>query len=123
MNIKEGWIDMPYISSKVSVKISDSEEKELKERLGEAIALIPGKSEQWLMTGFEDEYHLYFRGDNSSPTAFIEVKVFGSENKAAFNNLTGEICKIFNEVLGIDKDCIYVKYEAVANWGWNGNNF
>ncbi len=114
---------MPYIDSKVSVKISDSEEKELKERLGAAIALIPGKSEQWLMTGFEDEYHLYFRGDNSSPVAFIEVKVLGAENKAAFNNLTGEICKIFNEVLGIDKDRIYVKYEAVTNWGWNGANF
>ena len=114
---------MPYIDSKVSVKISDSQEKELKERLGEAISLIPGKSEQWLMVGFDDEYHMYFRGDNSAPIAFVEVKVLGSENPSAFNALTGEICKIFNEVLGIAKDNIYVKYEAVTNWGWNGGNF
>ena len=114
---------MPYIDSKVSVKISESQEKELKERLGAAIALIPGKSEQWLMTGFEDEYHLYFRGDNSEPIAFVEVKVFGSEKSTAFNALTGEICKIYNEVLGIAKDRIYIKYEAVSNWGWNGSNF
>ena len=113
---------MPYIDSKVSVKISEEKEKELKERLGQAIAIIPGKSEQWLMTGFEDEYHLYFRGDNSEPIAYIEVKVFCSENASAFNALTGEICKIYNEVLGIAKDHIYVKYEAVTKWGWNGAN-
>ena len=114
---------MPYIDSKVSISINDEQEKELKERLGQAIALIPGKSEQWLMTGFEDNYHMYFRGDNSSPIAFIEVKVLGKENPSAFNTLTGEITKIFNEVLGIEPDHIYVKYEAVANWGWNGANF
>ena len=67
---------MPFINSKVSVKITEEQEKELKSRLGEAIALIPGKSENWLMTGFEDEYHLYFRGDNSQPVAFIEVSVY-----------------------------------------------
>ena len=24
---------------------------------------------------------------------------------------------------GTDPDKVYVKYEAVANWGWNGSNF
>jgi len=114
---------MPFINSKVSVSISDEQEKELKSRLGQAISLIPGKSESWLMTGFEDNYHLYFKGDNSQPIAFVEVKVFGKENPSAFNALTAEICKIFNEVVGIAPDHIYIKYEAVANWGWNGGNF
>jgi len=114
---------MPFINSKVSVAISDDQEKELKSRLGQAISLIPGKSESWLMTGFEDNYHLYFKGDNSQPAAFVEVKVFGSENPAAFNKLTKEICSIFSDVLNISPDRTYVKYEAVENWGWNGSNF
>lgn len=114
---------MPFINSKVSVALSDEKEKELKARLGQAIALIPGKSESWLMTGFEDNYHLYFRGENQEPMAFVEVKVYGKENPSAFDALTAEICKIFGEVLGIKADHIYVKYEAVANWGWNGGNF
>lgn len=114
---------MPFIDLKVSVTISDEQEKELKTRLGQAISLIPGKSESWLMTGFEDNYHLYFKGDNAEPMAFVEVKVFGKENPSAFDALTAEICKIFKEVLGISPDHIYVKYEAVANWGWNGGNF
>lgn len=114
---------MPYIDSKVSTTITPEQEKALVSRLGQAISMIPGKSESWLMTGFEQEYHLYFRGDNSAPSAFIEVKVFGNENKSAFSNLTGGICRIFNEILGIPTDRIYVKYEAVSNWGWDNANF
>jgi len=114
---------MPFIDSKVSVSISEEQEKELKTRLGKAISIIPGKSESWLMTGFEDNYHLYFRGDNSQPVAFIEVKVYGRENAAAFDSLSAEITKIFGEVLGIAADHIYIKYEAVNCWGWGGRNF
>lgn len=114
---------MPFIDAKVSVSISKEQEQELQRRLGQAITLIPGKSESWLMTGFCDNYHLYFRGDNSKPSAFIEVKIFGKENPPAFDTLTAKICEIFNEVLRIASDHIYIKYEAVANWGWNGGNF
>lgn len=114
---------MPFINSKISTSITASQEEEIKTKLGKAIETIPGKSESWLMLGFEPEYKLYFRGDNSQPTAFVEVSVYGSENKSAFSALTSEICNIFNEVLGISPDHIYVKYEAVTNWGWNGGNF
>ncbi len=114
---------MPFIDSKVSVKISKEQEKELKTRLGQAISIIPGKSERWLMTGFEDEYHLYFRGDDSEPMAYFEVRMFGGPDKAAFSAMTTEITRIFGEVLGIAPDHMYIKYSATMDWGWNGSNF
>ena len=114
---------MPFINSKVSVKISQDQEKELKTRLGQAISIIPGKSESWLMTGFEDEYHLYFRGDNSEPMAFIDVMIFGNSDKAAFEKMTAELTKIYGDVLGIAPDHMYIKYAASTDWGWNGSNF
>ena len=114
---------MPFIDSKISVKITEEQEKELKTRLGQAISLIPGKSESWLMTGFEDDYHLYFRGDNSEPIAYIEVRIFGGQNKAAFQKMTEEITKIYGDVLGIAPDHMYIKYSATPDWGWNGGNF
>ena len=114
---------MPFIDSKVSVKITEEQEKELKTRLGQAISLIPGKSENWLMTGFEDNYHLYFRGDNSEPIAYIEVRIFGGPNKAAFQKMTEEITKIYGDVLGIAPDHMYIMYSATPDWGWNGGNF
>ena len=114
---------MPFIDSKVSVKITAEQEKELKTRLGQAISLIPGKSEQWLMAGFEDDYHLYFRGDNSEPMAYVEVRIFGSPNRDAFSKMTAEITKIFGDVLSIAPDHMYIKYSATPDWGWNGSNF
>ena len=118
-----GAENMPFINAKVSVAISQEQEKQLKERLGQAIAVIPGKSEQWLMTGFQDNYHLYFRGDNSQPAAFIEVQIYGNSNPAAFDKLTGEITRIFNDILKIAPDHIYIKYSPTSDWGWNGSNF
>ncbi|MGN0152202.1 MAG: phenylpyruvate tautomerase MIF-related protein [Wujia sp.] len=114
---------MPFINSKISMSITKEQECEIKTQLGQAIKTIPGKSESWLMLGFEPEYSLYFRGDNTEPMAFVEVSVFGTENRQAFSELTARICDIFQKVLGIAPDHVYVKYEAVANWGWNGSNF
>lgn len=75
------------------------------------------------MTGFEDEYSLYFKGQAFEKLAFIEVRLFGSAPKAAMEKLTGELCNIYHDVLDIPGDHIYVTYEEVENWGWNGGNF
>lgn len=114
---------MPFINSKISTSITKEQEQMIKTRLGQAITTIPGKSESWLMLGFEPEYTLYFRGENAEPMAMVEVSVYGNENPSAFSALTGQICQIFQEILGIAPDHVYVKYEVVSNWGWNGNNF
>ena len=52
---------MPFIGNKVTAKISEEKEKIIKEKLGKAIELL-GKSEEYLMVGFEDNYKLYFAG-------------------------------------------------------------
>lgn len=114
---------MPMIKTKTTVAISKEQELELKSQLGAAIAILPGKSEQWLMTSFEDNCRMYFKGDNSAPLAFIEVQVFGSINPSCADKLTAKICEICETVLGIASSNVYVKYEEVSMWGWNGGNF
>lgn len=114
---------MPFINTKTNVKISSEKEQAIKDELAKAITAIPGKSESWLMVGFEDEYHLYFKGNSDKPLAFVEVKIYGSASSAAYEKLTGMITSILGEELGISADCVYVKYEEVEYWGWNGANF
>ncbi len=114
---------MPFINSKVTVKMSEEKKESIKAKLGDAIALIPGKSENWLMVGFDDCYDLYFQGNKNGESAFVEVAVYGSASASAYNALTGAICEIFESELSIPKNRIYVKYEEVSNWGWNGANF
>lgn len=114
---------MPFINSKVSVSMTKEKKDRVKERLGEIISLIPGKSENWLMVGFEDSYDLYFKGNQDDATAFVEVKIYGGASRDVFQKMTVEICKIFEEELQIPKSRMYIKYEEGEHWGWNGGNF
>ena len=114
---------MPFIGSKITVKVSKEKKEIIKKRLGEEIELVPGKSERFLMVCFEDEYSLFFSGEELEKGAFVEVKIFGKSSKEAYDKLTKTICSIYEEELGIPQNKIYVKYEEVENWGWNGNNF
>lgn len=114
---------MPFIDVKTTVAMNEAQKESVKSKLGAWIQAIPGKSEEWLMVGIQDDYCLYFKGNQNAPTAFVQVEVYGNENKAAFNKLTGEICNILNAELGIPKDRVYVSYLATTNWGWNGGNF
>lgn len=114
---------MPFINSKISCKITKEQEEMIKAKLGKAIELIPGKSESWLMVGFEDEYTLYFKGVASEKIAFVEVKIFGKADSHDMEKLTQAICDIYDEVLKIPGDKIYITYEEVQNWGYNKFNF
>lgn len=114
---------MPYIRTTVSKEITDEKKNALKAKLGQTIALIPGKSEAWLMLTFEDNMKMYFRGDCSEDYAYLEVSLFGSASDAAYDRLTQALSEIINEELGIDRSNIYIKYEEAEHWGWNGSNF
>ena len=114
---------MPFIDSKVNVKTTLKQQKELKTRLGQAVSLIPGKSESWLIINLEDDRKMYFRGDDSEPLACICVNIYGRADEAAFDRMTAELTKIYGEVLGVKPDHMYIKYDASMYWGWNGNNF
>lgn len=114
---------MPYIDSKITISLSQDKKNELKKELGKIINEIPGKSENYLMIGFQDNYDLYFKGKKLDYGAFVEVKLFGSANEDSLDLVTSEICKLFNDKLKIPPKSIYVKFEEVDTWGWNGKNF
>lgn len=113
---------MPYITTKTNKKISHENEIQLKSLLGKAISIIPGKSEDWLMLNFEDEQKMYFKG-KSVDMCYAEVKIFGTCEKSYLESLTKEMCEIYNTVLNISPENVYVKYEFSDKWGWNNSNF
>ena len=50
---------MPYISFKTNHKLTLRQENMIKEKSGELISLIPGKSEKALMIHMEDDQIMY----------------------------------------------------------------
>ena len=113
---------MPFIDLKTTKKITENDKSELTALLGKAIELIPGKSEEWLMLNFSGEQTMAFKG-SFEDSAILEVKIFGKATRDSYDSLTRELCKIMNELFGIRKDRVYVKYEECSIWGWNDINF
>ena len=90
---------MPCIQTKVNVTLTPEKEEAIKQKFGQAITAIPGKTENWLMCTFEDGCRMYFRGEAGAPMAFVEVKVYGKAPASAFDRLTGEITGILRDEL------------------------
>lgn len=114
---------MPFINVKVTGEITPDKEKALKDALGKAIELMPGKSENHLMIGFEDKQRLWFRGENGKPMAFVEVKIFGKSTDEGYAKMTAEVTDIMQRELGVEPDMTYVKYEEIDQWGHEGVNY
>jgi len=114
---------MPFITARVNTAIDAEQEKELKTRMGKAIELVPGKSEEYLLLNFEDHCHLYLRGDNSRPIAYIEVSIWANENHLGYDRFSLETARIFHEVLDIEPDHIYIRYSDIPDWSVGGMNF
>ncbi len=114
---------MPFIDTKTNVTVTKEKETQIKERLGKAISIIPGKSESWLMVAVQGDVPMYFRGDDSQPVAFVEVKIFGNASPDIYNKMTAELTSIYGDVLGVAPDHMYIRYFGSSDWGWNGSNF
>lgn len=114
---------MPFINSKITLPIDEEEMTILKKELANICSNRLGKNEGYLMIGFEDNYKLYFKGKKLDYGAFVEVKIFGTASREAFSKVTADICELFNRILKIPGDAIYIKYEEVSNWGYNSFNF
>ena len=113
---------MPFIDSKVTVKMSDDQKETLKSSLGQAITTM-NKTESYLMVGINDGYDLFMGGKKLDKGAYVEVSVFGDVTPKACDAMTGKICDIFADVRGIPGNAVYVTYHGVHDWGWNGGNF
>ena len=113
---------MPFIDSKITVKVSPEKEEAIKAKFGQAIQTL-GKGESFLMVGFDDEYDLFFGGEKIEKGAYVAISLLGQASPDAYSAMSGEVCRILQEELGIPGDRVYVTYREVSDWGWNGRNF
>lgn len=111
---------MPFVKVKVSCSLSMEQEFELKAKIGEAIGLIPGKSEDYLLLEFEDNCRLWLRVSKAEPIAYIEAAIFGNEPHYGYDAFTAAVTEAVAAVLPIRPENIYIKYEDITAWGVQG---
>lgn len=114
---------MPCIQVKTNVTVDAESADRIKSEMGRTIALLPGKSEEWLMVVVQDGLQMYFGGESGRPMAVVEVNIWGTGiDEAAADEMTKEVTATVHDILGVAPDDMYIKYEASPDWGWNGAN-
>ena len=113
---------MPFIDTKLNIRLTKEQEINLKQKLAKAIECFPGKSEYWLMMNFSDNCRMWFRGYNNFPVAMVKIDLFGTADDATCAAMTKTVSEIFRDELGISPDHVYVEYAFTDRWGWNGEN-
>ncbi len=111
---------MPFLVSKVNIPVSSDQEQELKARLGKAIELVPGKSEEYLFLCVEDQCRLWLRGDNSRPMGYLTVSIFGNEGHAGHREFTAAVTDIYRDLFEIAPKDFYIKFDDIAAWSAGG---
>ena len=113
---------MPYCTLTTTARLSVEAKKEVNEELLKIVETIPGKSRSWIMTRVEDEQFMSFAG-STEPCAMISLKCFGNVSDAKADDLTARFCSRVAPKIGVDPSRVYVTYEGISQWGWNGGNF
>lgn len=113
---------MPFIDAKLTVPATPAQKDSLKSAFGKAITTLH-KTETYLMVGIQDNYDLWMGGRKLDKGAYLAVSLFGKAAPADYDAMTGKLCAILEQELGIPGDAVYVTYHPVSDWGWNGGNF
>ena len=113
---------MPFIDSKFTLSLSQDKKDKIKSELGKAISIL-NKPESYLMVGIQDNYELYFGGNKLEKGAFVDVSMLGNASSELCDKMTGEICRIFEKELNIPGNGVYITYQPIKHWGYNGKNF
>lgn len=115
---------MPCIKCQFNQKLNAEKKEAVKEGLCEAIELIPGKKADGLMIVLEDEQTMYFHKTDDIKVAYVEVNMLlRADPSEHFPAMSAKLCDLFHKELDIAPDCVYIRYTATKDWGWNGKNF
>ena len=106
---------MPFVEISVNIPLPPAEEKVLKTELGSLIALIPGKSEDYLMIKFNAESKMWMKGTDE-PSAMVDVMVYGAVSSDIKSMFTEKVMSLMTRVLDIERPRMFLKFNEVSDW-------
>lgn len=113
---------MPAIQMKTTEKLPQEIRNKLTVAFGRIMETV-GKPEAFLMISFEEESDLRFAGEPMDKGALISIQLVGQLPPENYQSLTREFTNLMEEELSIPPKALYITYQTINDWGWNGVNF
>jgi phenylpyruvate tautomerase PptA (4-oxalocrotonate tautomerase family) len=83
------------------------------------------KSEDYIMTVFQETKYQSFANNHTDPTAYVEIKNVGELTSDLTSVLAAKLTETFHSTLNIPPSRIYIEFQQSERhlWGWNGKTF
>ena len=107
---------MPFIDVKASCPITPEQEAGLKTQLGQAIAMLPGQTEESLMLRFTGQCRMWHAGAQNGPIVMVEAAIYGSAPSQAVQSFGSFTVKLLKETL--DARTVYFNLRQSTDWAW-----
>jgi phenylpyruvate tautomerase PptA (4-oxalocrotonate tautomerase family) len=111
---------MPVINLNLSVRLTEAQREAIKGELGQHIALIPGKSEEYLMVLYNDGQLLSFRGQWDLPCGYVDVRMKGDIDQTHKTDLANAIFDLLETTAHIPREQLYISFLDYEYFGSRG---
>lgn len=114
---------MPFMRIDTNVDVPAGKADEILKKLSAAASAASGKPEDFFQLVLEGNKHMLMGGTNA-PAAHVEYKGINFQEESAVP-LSGAVCGVLGETLGIDGTRIYITFTGFKGsmWGKNGGTF
>lgn len=114
---------MPYLKIQTNLPLTRKTRNNILKHASALVSQELEKPEGYVMIALQPDTPMMFAG-TAEPVAFLELKSIGLPARKT-KLLSKVLCKVINELLGIAKDRIYIKFIDVRRsmWGWKGDTF
>lgn len=112
---------MPYIRISAAKKLTETEQTDLVNGLGEALSIIPGKDGRGLIVDMEDGKTLFVGGVKQENMVFVDVRYYSNFAYQIKKEFTAAVFEKISSVLGTTKDRAFLTITEYNSWGGFGD--
>ena len=112
---------MPYMRVSLTKKLTEEEKHELYGKLGQALALIPGKEAFMLIADIEDGREIYCGGKKQDNFAFVDARYFSRFEFHIKKAFAQGVMAAIGEIAGTPKECISMTISEFSTWAGFGD--
>ncbi len=114
---------MPFVQARISKKLNSEEKSALKSEILSIIGRELSKPANFIMIGIEDGYELWLGENQLENGAMISVQHLGKASRNAYSAISDKITGVLRQKLGTDPACVYITFQEIPDWSWNGSLF
>ena len=114
---------MPYVSITTAKKLSCETKKELYDKIGALMPVIPGKDLDNTLLAIIDGVSM-FKSGKPNDAVFVSVQCYKKSPEESKKEFSAKIYEVLKDVLKLESDgCVYMNFTEFENWAANGNYF